>query len=198
MHTESNVFEIYYPLLWKYLAKCPSYRDKEEYQSFVQYKFCQIVDRCNKQMQKGLIKYSPETYISKALSLAIKFRYYTPHKYPPKIIYIDPTDYENEISILEGKENHHLYKILKEKGNIMDEAMLCPIWISEVGHIDLRSDLLKGLCLREICFMLLWIHSVNQERIAKDFKVSIKTVQRVLESAKQKIYENARRMNYGE
>jgi predicted DNA-binding protein (UPF0251 family) len=46
--------------------------------------------------------------------------------------------------------------------------------------------------------MLLWIHSVTQDRIAKDFKVSIKTVQRVLESAKQKIYENARRMDYGD
>jgi len=197
MHTESNVYETYYPLLQVFLSKCPSHTDKEEYVSFVQYKFCQIVDRCNKQMQKGLIN-SPEKYISKALSLAIKFRYYTPHKNPHKIIYIDPTDYENEISILEGKENHNLFKNLTKKGNIMDEAMLCPIWISEVGHIDLRSDLLKGLCLREICFMLLWIHSVNQERIARDFRVSVKTVQRVLESAKQKIYENARRMNYGD
>lgn len=108
MHTQTSVYETYYPLLQVFLSKCPVYRDKEEYVSFVQYKFCQIVDRCNKQMQKGLI-ISPEKYISKALSLAIKFRYYTPHTNPHKIIYIDPTDIENQISLLEGKENHRLY-----------------------------------------------------------------------------------------
>ncbi len=78
----------------------------------------------------------------------------------------------------------------------MGNFMLMPIWAEKVGTIDLESPLLDGLNYREICFVLLNLCDATQDRIAFDFKLSVKTVQRVIKEGKKKLYANAFRLGY--
>lgn len=193
MELLQSIYEKYLYLLERFLSKCPYGDDKEEYQSFVQFKFCQIVERYYRRNQQGLIDSSPEKYIYSALSKAVKCRFY---KRKDRHIFVDPRDFENQICILEGSDNNKLIKQLKQEGNVMDNFMLMPIWAEKVGTIDLESDLLDGMDYREICFVLLNLFDATQDRIAFDFRVSVKTVQRVIIEGKKKLYANAFRLGY--
>ena len=193
MDIQATVYEKYYPILEKFLKCCPYGEDKKEYQSFVQFKFCQIVERYYRRSLKGLIDSSPEKYVHSALSKAVNCRFY---KKKDKHIFVDPGDFENQVCILEGSDNNKLIKQLKQEGNVMDNFMLMPIWAEKVGTIDLESPLLDGMTYREICFVLLNLCDATQDRIAFDFKLSIKTVQRVIKEGKKKLYKNAFRLGY--
>ncbi len=195
MQIQPTVYEKYYPILNRFLGRYQDSKDKQEYQSFIQFKFCQIIERYYRRCQQGLIDSSPEKYIHSALSKAVKCRFYKRHG-SIKLIHIDPLDFENQICILEGSDNNKLIKQLKQEGNVMDNFMLMPIWTEKVGTIDLESPLLDEMNYREICFVLLNLCDATQDRIATDFKLSVKTVQRVILEGKRKLYENAFRLGY--
>jgi len=186
----SELYEKHDYLLKQFLKRKRS--KDNDYLSFMNVKYCELV---NRYYNSSSMTVNIQTYIRKALPKCKK-EYFRIQNMFKKEISVDPTDYEEQIEILDGKKDTGLNKKLQYEGEIMNHAMLEKVWLSEVGHIDLKSDLLKDMDYREICFLLLSLNSVIYERIAQDFKCSLVTVKRVISAAKAKVKENALKLGY--
>lgn len=208
MQVEKEQYENYLVFVEKFKKRCPPGEEQEDYESFLNYEFCRIVYSFFQKRENNETKKNIEHYINASLKKAIKYRYFSKirknkktKKYIPKKIdrctYVDAMMFESEIDMLENKTDHLHFKKIKSESEIMNDPKITELFISEkVGWIDLKNDLFVNLNLRHICFVLLSLQGISYRRIANDFQCSLKTVERVIRTAKEVIIVNAHKLGY--
>lgn len=186
----SEIYERYIDILHNHIRQ-ERITDKD-YISFLNYKFCEIVNRF---YHRSNLKTNIQAYVGSALKKS-KSEYFRIIKKWEREKPVDPHNFEQEVEFLEGKSDTCLNKTLIVEGSILDQIMLIPIITEQAGWIDLQNDLFKGMSCREISFLLLVLNSKKYETISRDFKCSIITIKRVIKTAKEKIKINALRLGY--